>query len=977
MRNVPSIYDPFGPAPIVKVKEIINAAKTRKPLERNPATRLSDFREPRAVFSLLEGRYETVTARRGALAVAKKFRDRVDFHEPLRSHVYEDGPSSRPRLTLLVAPAGWGKTTVARALAQRWERVAYCDAYGVTDASDLAGRLLTELSRVAPPDVATRLKLSVEAGAAHRIDSAIAAWRSDDGTESVTIFDNLEQAAIPDALRLLDALFDRPHPTRSAILCSRTPLRVRTTRYAAPHETRLLGREDLRLRRDDIERIFGEVPSTAILDRIEETTQGWAIGVFYLARAARAQSLERAVAELAERGTGSLDAYLTNEVIETMAPNLREALVICAAIGDCTSADLARVLGLSEDAALDVLEQLPFVSRRPATETFEVHPLVRTLALRHARRDAAAVLEPAARAALGAGDELRAAELSARCGQLREAAAAIAATGGYVVSAPSARLSSVIGLLDDATLAEFPYLWSASIYARTYTRGIFKRLDEGRRLWHELDEGSEIGLRAAILNVYVDGCGVSGLLDEAESALEQFERSLREHERPFGSLVLAVWRAVLSVWRSRRVDMDAVAREIAPVLAVDATNALYQHNVAVHWHREHGDRAAEAAAHASGIEAAARAGLPLCDVLVWGEAAFSHWFWGDDAAYANAVARLEAAAVPSVYQGTRFVLACMRGIPGEPIGLENHKNRVNACLIGAASVAESEDALRLARLGVETADALRYPQHRILARIAYAALLDGERRNSAVDEAVRIAAGIDSEPLRNAVAAFARGADDLGMLSAFVRRYAQARAAIEVRVFSQCVARDGATLALPERLLEMVMALGLHRSGLSRERFADWIWPQSSSAEGQGALRTSISRLRRILGTEAIISTSRGYMLAPSVRVDLEDAERTLSSIRMRDRLDAAEVERLDSIAGADIDDIVSRTARWDWFEPSLQRLEAIAREAALVIARDALASERWTIARLYASRLLERDERDVTARELLTAAQQQLNVSA
>jgi len=901
----------------------------------------------------------------------------VDPHEPLRSHIYEDGPGSRPRLTLLVAPAGWGKTTVARHLANRWERVAYCDAYGITDASDLAGNLLAELGRIAPSDVAARLKLSLEAGAAPRIDSAVAAWRSDDGVESVTIFDNLEHAAFPEALRLLDALFDRPHPTRSAILCSRVPLRLRTSRYAAPHETRTLGWEDLRLQRSDIKRIFGNVPSATVLERIEEATQGWAIGVFYLARVAPTRSLEDAIAEISERDTGSLDAYVTDEIIERLPSSMRDALVICAAIGDCTSADLARVFQISETAALDMLERLPFVSRMPGNDTFEVHPLVRTHALRLARRDAAAVLESAAKAALAAGDQVRAAELFVRCGKEYDAAAAIAVADGYALGAPSPRLSRVLGLLDDSTLAQFPYLWSASLYARTYSRGIFKRLDEGRRFWRELSDAAEISLRGAILNVYLDGCGVSGLLDEAEAALTRFERSLREDERPLGNLVLKLWRTVFAVWRSHRVDVEAASSEIQPLLATDATNALYQHTVPAHWYREHGDRVAEFAALASAIEAAGRAGLPLCDVLIWGEAAFSYWFWGDIAAYAHAVARLEAVAVPSVHQGTRFPLACMHGIADEPLGLENHKSRVNACLIGAASVAKLDDALRLARLGVETADALHYPQHRILTRIAYAALLDGDRRKAPVDEALHIAASIASEPLRRAVAAFASNDDDLGMLSAFVGHYDKARSMIEVKAFSLCVVRNGQTVTLPDRLLEVLIALGLHRTGLSRERLSDWLWPRSSTALGLGTLRTSVSRLRQILGTEAIVSARKGYMLAPSVRVDLEDAERILSSTRTRERLDAGEAERLESAAHADIDDIVSRTARWDWFVPSLQRLEAIAREATLALTRDALASERWTAARLHASRLLERDESDITARELLALAQQQLDVSA
>ena len=889
--------------------------------------------------------------------------------EPLRAHLFAAFECMHPRLTTIVAPAGWGKTTVARLLAQRWERVAYCDAYGALDAADLASRLLAELARIAPPGVAGRLMQGLEAGTAHRVESARGAWREDEERDSVTIFDNLEQVAdVQGALPFLDSLLDRPHPRRSVILCSRVTPRLRTSRFAPPHESWSIGERELALGRADLDRIFGGGIVASDMERVERMTQGWAIGVFYLERAARSGTLARAIADLESSEAAALQTYLLDEVIERLSERQRSALVACSAIGDCSASDAAKLLDMGLEDANELLGSLPFVRRAGDTVHFEVHPLLRTLALQRLHVDAGAFLERSARTLLAAGDRIRAAELFVRCGCMREAASAVADQAGYLIAAPSPRTAALLGRLEERVLLEFPNLWSAAIFSRTYSVGIPVRLREGRRIWAELDKGADIATRAGVLATYADSCSVSGLLDEAEAALNEFESTLRESEREVGEPMLALWRSVLAVWRSEPVDLPDAIKRMGALLQVDATDALYQHSVTAQYYRERGDARAEAAAHAQAVDSATRCGLPLVQVLVFCELAFFHWFYGDDPGYASAVARLEDAAVPSVYEGVRFFLACARGVPNEPLGLENHKERVAACLIGAGSAPSAAESRRLAHLAVEVADALKYPLYRVLTRVAQASLEQGKRRDTLAREAAEIARGLQPA-LREAVAAFAAGREELGMLAAFVGRYRRRESIAELNLFAMQVAVDGARLSLARRALEVLAALGLYRSGLSRDRLASWIWPEMPTAAGHASLRVTVNRLRKALGTGAVLSTPGGYTLAPAVRVDLDDAERAITAVRLRGTIDGAQAAVLESAANADLDDVASRTAGWEWFAPSLPRIEAIAREAALLLARQAMASEAWGKARLYASILIARDESDVVAQDLFAAA--------
>lgn len=70
-----------------------------------------------------------------------------------------------------------------------------------------------------------------------------------------------------------------------------------------------------------------------------------------------------------------------------------------------------------------------------------------------------------------------------------------------------------------------------------------------------------------------------------------------------------------------------------------------------------------------------------------------------------------------------------------------------------------------------------------------------------------------------------------------------------------------------KRILAVLMAAG--PDGLSADRFADEVWPQSLPKGWESAVRQSISRMRRAIGLNTIVSSTKHYSLGPQIEVDV------------------------------------------------------------------------------------------------------------
>lgn len=105
---------------------------------------------------------------------------------------------------------------------------------------------------------------------------------------------------------------------------------------------------------------------------------------------------------------------------------------------------------------------------------------------------------------------------------------------------------------------------------------------------------------------------------------------------------------------------------------------------------------------------------------------------------------------------------------------------------------------------------------------------------------------------------------------------------LTVRVLGSVeVARDGVTLPLSSAKQRLLLAvLAAHGSVVSRTRLVDALWPEDPPSTAVNTLMGYVSRLRHLLGAEAIVSRGSGYLL----RVDDVDAREFEQLVQRGDR---------------------------------------------------------------------------------------------
>src|SRR5579864_6449370 len=88
---------------------------------------------------------------------------------------------SLARVFLLIAPAGYGKTTAAQRFSEQYDRVAWCDCSGIVTAKDFAANVLTALARQAGGEQFAKARLQLELASDERelLDFFENAWSAD------------------------------------------------------------------------------------------------------------------------------------------------------------------------------------------------------------------------------------------------------------------------------------------------------------------------------------------------------------------------------------------------------------------------------------------------------------------------------------------------------------------------------------------------------------------------------------------------------------------------------------------------------------------------------------------------------------------------------------------------------------------------------------------------------------------------------
>ena len=294
------------------------------------------------------------------------------------------------KLTLVCAPAGYGKSTL---LAQ-WAAVDAAHTPFVwmslderdSDPTLLFGQLISAIRTVHATAGERSLK-ALTAGPEAITETAIPLLLDElaGARQTVIVLDDWQVVSSHDCDEALGLLVDQAPASIQIVVASRSDPRVRTARLRARGELVELRARDLAISASQASELFRHegVPLTdADLERLTERMEGWVAG---LCLALLALKEEDAPAQLAQRFSGDsrhVFDYLAQDVLDGIDPELREFMIHSSAL-DRLSAPLCNaVLGRSDSASmLTMVEQanLFLVSLDATGDEFRYHHLLRSV----------------------------------------------------------------------------------------------------------------------------------------------------------------------------------------------------------------------------------------------------------------------------------------------------------------------------------------------------------------------------------------------------------------------------------------------------------------------------------------------------------------------------------------------------------------------------------------------------------------------
>lgn len=284
----------------------------------------------------------------------------------------------RHRLTLIIAPAGSGKTTLAARFATSsgtpvgWYRAESWDA----DEASLVRHLEAALGDALPGLPRGWADVADAARALEAAPASAALLVVDDGHA-------LEGTAAEEAL---GRFVEYAPPWLAILIAGRVPPAFNLSRLRVSGELLELGPEDLRFRAWEAERLFREVYQNPVppadLAVLARRTEGWAAGLqlFHLATRGRSPEERRRVLGGVGGSGRLLREYLAQNVMFGLPDDLRRFLVDTCVLGRLTGALCDRLLGSSGSAAR--LEELArrgvfTVSAEDADDAYRYHEVLR------------------------------------------------------------------------------------------------------------------------------------------------------------------------------------------------------------------------------------------------------------------------------------------------------------------------------------------------------------------------------------------------------------------------------------------------------------------------------------------------------------------------------------------------------------------------------------------------------------------------
>lgn len=799
-----------------------------------------------------------------------------------RSHLLDGLALPGRRFVALYAAAGFGKTTLALQLADRFARTMVCDLAKVSDVTDVMSRIAALFSEA--PSARISGAESVELSA--YVDYALERWTQD--FAGLVVFENAETLImIPGAVEALVSIFATTPQNRAVCLCSRARLDISFLQFARPDEVLVLDETTLAFTTAELESLFS---SSEDIAKLYDVTRGWPLCVRLVGRLAEHRTLAEVLSEIRGVEYSMLYDFLVEHVVRALDPGGRRLAVLLAGTEDLLPADLARLLGEESASAAAFLDRSPFVTFIDGR--YALHPLVRQSILRTSAEEAGEAAREAAHTARDR-DPLRAAVLYARVGDVESAASALEELVlAFVVEPKSIEFVSVLERIPRETLLRYPRLFGASITFAGLSVSNEQRLRDALAVEANLPSDSSAVMRGSIGITIANALANLGRLEEA-LAVAQRAREWMSDEATDAS---AIYYYFFVPGIQGRMGRYAVAAEAWPRLKHLAHNApsslaLGGNECWVRSARARGDWDEERRAIAFTLQQARESKNPTALALTLAEGLFSAWLHGDRRDFAELLVELNELRVPAILPGTRL-LRDMVNARFDDLSPDVGRPQLQAYayLIGL-SFCRGKKQYEISLHAEEAARRSGEPFLQALAAVA-ASFVDRQRSKAKLALAAEFAARVDALPLREAFAAFRDGTvppmfapmrDQVAIGSAAPNRY-------RLSLLEGSLHRGALELLPTRREFDLLGYLAFRDRIVSRHEFAEVFAPSSSSSDADRSLRVAISRIRKKFGNELIVSTPQGYALGHSVQVPLREIRERVALGATHRKISHAEV---------------------------------------------------------------------------------------
>jgi LuxR family maltose regulon positive regulatory protein len=262
-----------------------------------------------------------------------------------------DGALSRP-LTLVTAPAGFGKTT----LVATWLRtVAPATAWlSLDEDDDVPGRFLEYLVAALDPDGSARTLLDSGSASMPAVVAALVNDLAAEATELVAVLDDVHLLHEPEILDALTFLVEHCPPGLHLVFACRDEPELPLSRWRGRGVLVEIGAAQLRFSADEaavlLDTLTGRDVDPAVVASLYRRAEGWAAGLQMLGIGLRDGTAAPGPAVSYRAGDRYVLDYLADEVLRGQPADVRDFLLRTSVLDELTPSLCDAVTGRSDSA---------------------------------------------------------------------------------------------------------------------------------------------------------------------------------------------------------------------------------------------------------------------------------------------------------------------------------------------------------------------------------------------------------------------------------------------------------------------------------------------------------------------------------------------------------------------------------------------------------------------------------------------------